>query len=62
MPIERIKSKLSDILYVKSYSCYNITKKKMTVPQKLSLQKVSTTKGIGNKRYLQQKVLNFIFN
>ena len=55
MPIERIKSKLSDILYVKSYSCYNITKK-MTVLQKLSLQKVSTTKGIGYKRFRQQKV------
>ena len=61
MPIERIKSKLSDILYVKSYSCYNITKK-MTVLQKLSLQKVSTTKGIGNKRYQKQKVLIFIFH
>ena len=60
MPIERIKSKLSDILYVKSYSCYNITKK-MTVLQKLSLQKVSTTKGIATKgigyqRFQQQKV------
>ena len=61
MPIERIKSKLSDILYVKSYLCYNITKKK-SVLQKLSLQKVSTTKGIGNKRYQKQKVLIFIFH
>ena len=36
--------------------------KKMTVLQKLSLQKVSTTKGIGNKRYQKQKVLIFIFH
>ena len=56
MPIERIKSKLSDILYVKSYLCYNITKKK-SVLQKLLLQKVSTTNGIGDKMYQKQKVL-----
>ena len=61
MPIERIKSKLSDILYVKSNLCYNITNKK-SVLQKLLLQKVSTTKGIGNKRYQKQKVLIFIFH
>ena len=39
-----------------------ILHKKMTVLQKLSLQKVSTTKGIGNKRYRSKKVLLKIKN
>ena len=50
MPIERIKSKLSDILYVKSYSCYNITKKKDRTTKAIA------AKGIDYKRYRQQKV------
>ena len=59
MAIERIKAKLSDTWRV-TYA--TILPKKMTVLQKLSLQKVSTTKGIGNKRYQKQKVLIFIFH
>ena len=50
MPIERIKSKLSDILYVKSYSCYNITKKNDRTTKAIA------AKGIDYKRYRQQKV------
>ena len=50
MPIKRIKSKLSDILYVKSYSCYNITKKNDRTTKAIA------AKGIDYKRYRQQKV------
>jgi len=49
MPIERIKSKLSDILYVKSYSCYNITKKNDRTTKAIA------AKGIDYKRYCHKR-------